>query len=40
MGYGSERNRVYYDRDLYGEHVDETQEAFNRRLKEVEKHAM
>ena len=39
MGYGSERNRVCYDHDLYGEHVDETQEAFNRRLKEVQKHA-
>ena len=36
MGYGSERNRVYYDRDLYGEHVDETQEAFTRMLKEAQ----
>ncbi len=40
MGYRSERNRVYYDRDLYAEHVDDTQEAFNRTLKEVQKLAL
>ncbi len=40
MGYGSERNRVYYDRNLYREHMDVAQEVFNRKLKKAQKLAL
>ncbi len=39
MGYKSGRNRIYYDRELYLDHLDEAQESFNRFLKEVHNNA-
>ena len=36
MGYGSARNELYYDRELYQEHEDLSQEEFNRMLKELQ----
>ena len=36
MGYGSARNELYYDRELYQQHEDLSQEGFNRMLKELQ----
>ena len=36
MGYGSKRNELYYDRNLYREHEDLSQEEFNRILKKLQ----
>ena len=36
MGYGSTRNELYYNRELYQEHEDLSQEEFNRLLKELQ----
>jgi len=37
MGYSSRRNKQYYDRDLYREHLEKSQEQFNRILKGAQK---
>ena len=36
MGYGSKRNELYYDRNLYREHEDLSQADFNRILMELQ----
>ena len=36
MGYASRRTKLYYDKDLYREHEEVSQEEFNRMLKQLQ----
>lgn len=40
MGYPCRRNEQYYDHDLYWEHLEKSQEEFNRVLKGAQKQSV